>query len=55
MAVIFCQTPSDWSARLHDALITIQVMGAIYKIKLKVAKEQAAVYGDTEVIDLWEV
>lgn len=36
-------------------LITIQVMGAIYKIKLKVAKEQAAVYGDTEVIDLWEV
>jgi len=36
-------------------LITIQIMGVIYKIKLKVAKEQVVVYGDTEVIDLWEV
>jgi hypothetical protein len=37
-------------------LITIQIMGVIYRIKLKKAQREAVVYGDSgiEVIDLWE-
>lgn len=35
-------------------LITIQIMGVVYKLKLAKAQTESVVYGDTEVIDLWE-
>ncbi len=35
-------------------LITIQLMGIIYKIKLAKAQRETKVYGDIETIDLWK-
>ncbi len=35
-------------------LITIQIMGVVYKIKLAKAQAETVVFGDTDVIDLWE-
>jgi len=36
-------------------LITIQIMGVVFRLKSPSETEDAPVYGDTEIIELWEV
>ena len=36
-------------------LITIQIMGVVFRLKSHSETEDAPVYGDTEIIELWEV